>query len=59
MRVRRSNMFHLLWFGHNVALELGNIRGCSAWQWLTVFAVAYGWMSHNTTRDCGRDETAI
>ena len=37
----------------------GDIDGCSASQWLRVFALAYGWMSHDTTRGCGRDETAI
>ena len=35
-----------------------NIRGWSAWQWLRVFALAYGWMSFDTTRRWVREETA-
>ena len=37
----------------------GVIRGCFAWQWLRISALAYGWMSHDTTRGGGRDETAV
>ena len=58
MKTPWPNMLHFLWFGYNVALELGifvaglHVKGDGS-------VLAYGWISHHTIGVRDRDETAV